>query len=243
MDDSFKRELSRLVPDLELSSSFQIERHNRFAQIRDSGASVNFWENGMCWHCASFENSVVGARAAWSWCYQRMNAPDLERSFPGLRFPERRRRIEEGVDAFLEWHWEEQRRSALSFLEAWDPELNPWCRLEAEAITLLCESAVIKRLMSFMQLETYGVTRYIGNYGDGFVNDLFRISSSRQSDEVLLLTEPQVLRMFTSTEWQWIMKGSVEDVCSALVERVTGLATAEYQTLEQYLQRRGVVEA
>lgn len=111
-DDAFWRELKRLQPDVQ-NDDFEIRRYNRNVSLGRAGTKVSFWENGLCWHDADMKSPLAGARAAWSWCYERLNSRELERRFAGLTFPERRHRIEEGVAPFLEWHWQTQRSHAL----------------------------------------------------------------------------------------------------------------------------------
>lgn len=221
---TIQNELARLNSRLTLEDGFAIGDMNRQSQImtgfEDGSISVDFWENGICWHSQLFNNLQTVTLAVYLWNDLRENSDFIEKKISLVRFPEQRKQIEKSNQHYIKWHW--------------DNLVYGDNALENELIVLLKQNDTITKLMIFHQLWDFGFSRYIGNYGDELKNDLLR--AKVQDNIIEVRTEEMARNDYGKGEKQYIGKGDAKTAYKVIVDNLpSNLDWAEYQTLEQYI--------
>jgi hypothetical protein len=156
------------------------------------------------------------------WNDLRENSDIIEQQVPLVHFPTKRKQIEISNQHYIKWHWDN-----LVYGEN---------KLESELIRLLKENAAITKLMTFHQLWDFGLSRYIGNYGDKLKNDLLRAKVQNHIIEVR--TEEMAANDYGKGVQNSIGKGDAKIAYKFIVDNLpSDLGWAEYQTLEQFIKR------
>ena len=223
---SIQNELIKLNSRLTLEDGFVVADMNRQSQIMtgfiDGPISIDFWENGICWHSQFSTDLPAVTLAADLWNDIRENSDFIEKQIPLFRFPEKRKQIEKSNQEYIKWHWQN--------------EVNRESPLGNELIKLLRENSTISRLMTFHQLWDFGLSSYIGRYGEHLKNDLLR---AKVLDDIIeVRTEEMAANDYGKGAKNAIGKGDARTTYKLIVENLpSDLGWAEYQTLEQYIAR------
>lgn len=223
---TIQNELIKLNSRLTLEHGFVIADMNRQSQImtgfEDGSISIDFWENGICWHSQFLRDLQTVTLAAYMWNDLRENSDVIEKQIPLIHFPEQRKQIEISNRQYIRWHW--------------DNLVHSDNNLENELIALLKENTTITKLMTFHQLWDFGLSRYIGNYGDNLKNDLLR--AKVQDNIIEVRTEEMAANDYGKGEQNSIGKGDAKTAYKLIVDNLSSdLDWAEYQTLEQFIAR------
>lgn len=221
-----QNELIRLNSRLSLEHEFIISDRNRQSQIitgfEDGSISVDFWENGICWHSQFLKDISIATIAVYLWNDIRENSNFIEKEISLVQFSDKRKQIEMSSQQYIKWHWQNLVHSNTA--------------AEIELIKLLKENSTIIKLMTFHQLWDLGLSRYIGNYGSDLKNDLLR--AKIQDDIIEVRTEEMARDDYRKGEQNCIGKGDAQTAYRLIVDNLpTNTDWAKYQTLEQYLNR------
>ncbi|WP_343306974.1 hypothetical protein AAHN97_07660 [Chitinophaga niabensis] len=224
-----QNELTRLNSRLPLENGFLISDKNRQSQIitglADGSISIDFWENGICWHTQLLKDIPAATNAAYLWNDIRENSGFIEKEIPSVLFPEKRKQIEISSQQYIKWHWQHL--------------VYGNTKTENEFIELLKDNSTITKLMTFHQLWDFGLSRHIGNYGNDLKNDLLRAKIQDKIIEVR--TEEMARDDYGKGVHNCIGKGDAPTAYKLIVDNLPAdLDWAEYQTLEQYLNRTGL---
>jgi hypothetical protein len=223
---TIQNELIKLNSKLTLEHGFVIADMNRQSQImtgfEDGSISIDFWENGICWHSQFLKDLETVTLVAYLWNDLRENSDAIEKQVSLIHFPEKRKQIEISNQQYIKWHW--------------DNLVYGDNNLENELIGLLKESSTITRLMTFHQLWDFGLSRYIGNYGNNLKNDLLR--AKVQDNIIEVRTEEMASNDYGKGEKSSIGKGNAKTAYKLIVDNLpSDLGWAEYQTVEQFIAR------
>ncbi len=227
--ESIQERLIRIGSDLIIEDSMFVKVENRMSQLitsmADGTTNVDFWENGMCWNSYSTKNLDEIALVIHLWNKERGNSKTIENQITELTFPTQLKMIEKSNQDYIRWHWN-------NLIE------NSTHRSENEItlIKLLSKNDVTNKLMTFNQLWDFGLSRYIGEYGDELKNNLIR-ATIRES-EVIVKTEKQAVNSIWKGEMESIGSGTPHKAYEIIIDNLPeNIDWAEYQTLEQYKER------
>lgn len=219
----------KLNTKLTVTENMFVKDRNRMSQFytsfADGSISIDFWENGMCWHSQFLFDTDKVSLAAYLWNDLRANSDEIERQIAEIKFPVKRKKIEINNREYIKWHWQDAVDKA-EFRSKNDIEL----------VRLLSKDERVNKLMTFRQLWDLGFSRYIGESGEDLKNDLLRATIT--DDTIFVRTEQQA----TAAIWQGtqacIGQGGPEEAYALIVNNLpTDIDWGEYQTLEQYEQR------
>lgn len=220
-----QEELIKLNSQIVLNTQSWVKEKNRYSQFNLHGEGrvyVDLWENGMCWYSRIYNDISQAARVLYLWNDVRANSNEIEQAMPGTVFPEERKMIEAGNEAYLAWRW--QNYLAGDHLKD----------SEAELIALLSQDEVTRRLMPFSQLWDIGLSRYIGDHGDDIKNDLLRARVVK--DGFVVCTEDQADFSKNPGLKEYLGKGNAQQAFTIIKNNLPDdLGWAHYQTLEQYM--------
>lgn len=221
--------LIKLNSRLTLIEDFVVTDKNRQSQIftgsADGSTTIDFWENGMYWHSQALSDLSQVTIAIYLWNDLRTDSHEIEKEIPEIKFPLSRKKIEIANEEYIKWHWQNltkttEHRSAN----------------EIELIEFLRQNNTLNRLMTFHQLWDFGLSRNIGNYGDSLKNDLLRATIKDEIIEVR--TEEQAIKHLWKGTNDCLGKGNPQEAYKLIVDNLpSNLSWAEYQTLEQFLER------
>ncbi|MDF2188435.1 hypothetical protein [Paraflavitalea sp. CAU 1676] len=222
-----QNELLKLNSKLILQGTSIIDKNRQsqiFTGLEDGSTSIDFWENGICWHSQLLTKVTDAALAAYLWNDVRANSTFIEKEISTICFIEGRKQIEISSQEYIKWRWEN-----LVYSEN---------DLENELICLLKRDDRINRLMTFHQLWDLGLSRYIGHYGDQLKNDLLR--AKVQNGTIEVRTEEMARKDYSNGGYQCLGKGDAKTAYKAILDNLpSDIDWAEYQTLEQYIARTG----
>lgn len=226
---SIQEGLLKLNTKLHVSESMFVRDRNRMSQFytsfADGSTSIDFWENGMCWHSQFLYDKDKVSLAAYLWNDLRFNSDEIERQIPEIQFPIERKRIEISNQEYIKWHWQNLIH---------DTRFKS--KNEVELIALLSNDKKVNKLMTFHQLEDFGLSRHIGAWGDNLKNDLLR--TSLFDDQIIVRTEQQAIAHHSEGKFESVGKGSPQEAYAIIMDELPAdIDWAEYQTLEQYEQR------
>ena len=221
--------LIKLKSGLTLIEDFAVKKYNRQSQIYsfpdDNLVSIDFWENGICWHSQSNIDIPKATLAIYLWNDLRTNSIEIEKEIPDIRFSESRKRIEISNESYIKWHWQ----------NLVDKTENKFAN-EKDLLKLLSRDSKVNKLMSFHQLWDFGLSRYIGEYGDSLKNDLLRAKIKENNVEVR--TEEQAANRISNGSKDCLGKGDPKQAYKLIIENLPGdIGWAEYQTLDQFIDR------
>lgn len=148
-----------------LGSSLKVENGKVSNRNRSSRIFLNyidFWENGIMWYgVQGVENASDMAMLIHLWNEKCLCSKDIEARFPDLHFPEARKKIEQGEEAYLDWSW-------ARLVAKKDNRFG-------ELIQLCASNPITRRLMSYIQLRDFGLCSYIGKVHGAEYHDLPRV--------------------------------------------------------------------
>ena len=123
---------------------------------------IDFYENGIKWlGIQGVSDTHEMAQLLICWNEKCMCSHEIEELFPEVAFPVARKMIEHGEEAYLNWFWKK-------LVEKRDKRFGP-------LIALCASNKRTRRLMSFVQLRDFGLSRSIGTINGVELNDLPRI--------------------------------------------------------------------
>jgi hypothetical protein len=221
--------LLKLNTKLTVSESMFVKDKNRMSQFltsfADGSISIDFWENGMCWHSQFLFDADKVSLAAYLWNDLRLNSDEIEKQISEIKFPIQRKKIEISNQEYIKWHWQNE-----------VDNIKYKSKSEVALIELLSKNNIVNKLMTFHQLWDFGLSRYIGASGKNLKNDLLRATIT---DEIIIVrTEQQAVMHNWQRAQDCIGQGSPKEAFILIVDNLpAGIDWAEYQTLEQHEQR------
>lgn len=227
--ESIQEKLLSIGSDLIIEEQMFAKVDNRKSQLITSLAngtiSVDFWENGICWHSYSTKNLEGAAIAIQLWNKERATSNFIENEISELAFPTSLKMIEKSNQDYIQWHWNNLITN------------SPYRSVnEINLIKLLSENELTNKLMTFNQLWDFGLSRYIGEFGDKLKNDLVR--ATIQENEITVKTAEQAVNSIWKGAKESIGSGSPFEAYELIIENLPkDISWAEYQSLEQYKQR------
>ncbi len=221
--------LLKLNTKLTVTESMFVKDKNRMSQFytsfADGSISIDFWENGMCWHCQFLFDTDKVSLAAYLWNDLRVNSDEIEKQISEIRFPVQRKKIEISNQEYIKWHWQNSVDNT-----------KYKSKNEIELVRLLSQDNRVNKLMTFHQLLDLGLSRYIGENGDDLKNDLLRATIT--DDNIIVRTEKQAVTNIWDGTIDCIGQGNPEEAYKLIVDNLpSDIDWAEYQTIEQYEQR------
>lgn len=221
--------LLKLNTKLAVTESMFVKDKNRMSQFltsfADGSISIDFWENGMCWHSQFLFDTDKVSLAAYLWNDLRVNSDEIEKQISEIKFPVERKKIEISNQEYIKWHWQQQVDNT-----------NYKSKNEIELVRLLSQDNRVNKLMTFHQLWDLGLSRYIGESGENLKNDLVRATIT--DDNIIVRTEQQAVTHIWDGTQECIGQGNPKEAYTLIVDNLpTDIDWAEYQTLEQYEQR------
>lgn len=221
--------LLKLNTRLTITESMFVKDKNRMSQFytsfEDGSISMDFWENGMCWHSQFLFNIDKVTLAAYLWNDLRVNSDEIEKQISEIKFPVQRKKIEISNQEYIKWHWQNSINNT-----------KYKSKNEIELVKLLSQDNRVNKLMTFHQLWDLGLSRYIGECGEVLKNDLLRATIT--DDNIIVRTEKQAVTRIWDGTIDCIGQGNPEEAYKLIVDNLpSDIDWAEYQTLEQYEQR------
>jgi hypothetical protein len=227
--ESIQGRLLKLGTKLIVTESMFVKDKNRMSQFltsfQDGSISIDFWENGICWHSQFLFDTDKVSLAAYLWNDLRMSSDEIEKQISEIKFPISRKKIELSNQEYIKWHWQNSVDNT-----------KYKSKNEVELVSLLSQDEKVNKLMTFHQLWDLGLSRYIGERGENLKNDLLRATIT--DDNIIVRTEQQALTHNWQGTKDCIGQGGPKAAYTLIVDNLpTNIDWAEYQTLEQYEQR------
>lgn len=156
---SLNKELQRIGSSLRVKDRI-VHGKNRRSHVYLN--YIDFWENGIKWLGIQGVESVEDmAMLLVCWNEKCHCSKKIEARFPEVKFPESRKMIEKGVEEYLDWFWEKL--------------VNKQDKRFAPLIELCAANERTRRLMSYIQLRDFGLSRSIGTVNGVELHDLPRV--------------------------------------------------------------------
>lgn len=228
--NSIQDGLSKLTSKLIIIDNMLVVDRNRHSQIyssfADDSISIDFWENGVCWHSAFLKDISKVSLALYLWNDIRTSSDRIEHEIPELKFPVKRKKIEKGNQEYIKWHWDNLVKTRnFQFAE------------ETLLFELLAKDERINKLMTFDSLWYFGLSEYIGEYGNNLKNDLPLIEIRNERFHILS-HEQANLKFKGELNDTKTVTDSYKKAYEFLQELLpTEISWAEYQTVEEFDSR------
>lgn len=157
--ENVNRELELLGSHLRVENG-RVSNRNRSSRIFLN--FIDFRENGILWYgVQGVKNDRDMAVLIQMWNEDCKCSGEIEERFPEMKFPEGRKKIEEGEEAYLDWSWNK-------LVAKKDNRFG-------EFIELCAGNPKTRRLMSYIQLRDFGLSSYIGKVNGVEFYDLPRV--------------------------------------------------------------------
>ncbi len=201
-----------------LGSSLRVENRKVCGKNRQSHVFLNyidFWENGIKWLGIQGVACVDDmARLLICWNEKCMCSHEIEDEFPEIKFPEPRKKIEQGEKAYLDWFWEK-------LVNKKDKRFGP-------LIDLCASNEQTRQLMSYIQLRDFGLSRSIGKVNGVELKDLPRIRITDDWEYEVRWTGMAV-QEYAGQPRQCIGRGTAREAFMILLDHLPDCGPATYQ--------------
>lgn len=227
--ESIQERLLKIGSDLNIEDSMFVKVDNRMSQLftsmADGTTNINFWENGICWHSFSTKNLDAIATAIHLWNKERATSNSIENEVAELTFPTQLKMIEKSNEDYIKWHWNNLINNSAHR-----------SKNEIKLIKLLSKNKLTNKLMTFNQLWDFGLSRYIGDFGEQLKNDLIR--ATIQENKITVKREKQAVNSIWKGEKGSIGSGTPNEAYELIISNLPkDIGYAKYQTIEEYKQR------
>ncbi len=191
-----------------IGSKLRVEKRvakNNNRETRTFLNYIEFWENGIKWYgVQGIESPRDMALLIHYWNDCCMCSRLIEEKFPALKFPEARKKIEEGEDAYLDWFWKKQ--------------CSKKDRRFAELIDLCAQHPVTRRLMTYIQLRDFGFSRSIGTVNGVALRDLPRVRITDDWDYEVRTHSQAVKEYAGVSPREYLGKGNAREAFNLLLQ-------------------------
>lgn len=213
---------SELNRELELLGS-ALRAEGRWVQSKNRktrvyGNYIEFWENGIKWLGIQGIDSIQDmARLVMGWNEQCKCSCEIEKEFPEIKFPESRKKIEEGEEAYLDWFWKKM--------------IGKRDRRFGALINLCAANERTRALMSYIELRDFGLSRSIGLINGINFMDLPRIRITDDWEYEVRTPTMAVQEYAGQAPRQCIGRGDAHEAFRILLDSLPpNLGRAQYQS-------------
>lgn len=204
-----------------LGSTLRVEGRwivNKNRKSRIYGNYIDFWENGIKWlGVQGFDDPKDLARLAMCWNEFCMCSKEIEKEYPVISFPVARKKIEQGVAAYLDWYWE-------TLVEKKDRRFHA-------LINLCAANQKTRHLMSYVEWRDFGLCRSIGLVNGVNYLDLPRVRITDDWEYEVRTPEMAHAEYSGHEPRQCLGKGDAEEAFRILLQNLPAdLGPASYQS-------------